>query len=150
VRVVVQVTKNGKCEVDGIVRGHVDYGYMLLVGFTNTDTLKDIEKVCKKINGLRIFPDEFGKINKSLSDIKGTILSISQFTLYADVKKGNRPSFTCALEFDKAKEYYKIFNDILKNTYNLHVEEGIFGGDMFITFTNCGPTTIIIDSKDLV
>ena len=121
---------------------------MLLVGFTTGDDINVLEKVAKKVQGLRILPDELGKMNKSLHDVNGEILSISQFTLYGDVKNGYRPSFTEALGGDLAKPLYEKFNEILRG-YGLRVSEGVFGADMQIKFVNMGPTTILIDSSNL-
>lgn len=146
-RVVVQRAIDASCSVDGKITGSIDKGYLLLVGFALDDTIDDINYVAKKVAGLRIFEDENGKINLSLKDVNGSILSISQFTLYADVKKGNRPSFTNSAPGNVAKPLYDTFNNILRNEYDLCVEEGIFGADMKIKFTNDGPVTIIIDSK---
>ena len=117
---------------------------MLLVGFGLDDTIENVKKMAYKVANLRIFPDSDDKLNLSILDVKGSILSISQFTLYADTKKGHRPGFSNALK-DGAKELYKAFNDILRNEYNLKVEEGIFGADMYVTFTNVGPTTIMLE-----
>jgi len=148
-RVVVQRVKNATCHVDGKLTGRCDNGFMILVGFTLTDTEAELKLLAKKVAGLRVFNDENMKMNKSLADINGTILSISQFTLYADAKHGNRPSFTEALPGDKALVLYERFNNILRTEYNLHVEEGIFGADMKVQFLNDGPVTIILDSKEL-
>lgn len=117
---------------------------MLLVGFGLDDTLDNVKKMAYKVANLRIFPDSDDKLNLSILDVKGSILSISQFTLYADTKKGHRPGFSNALK-DGAKELYLAFNEILRNEYNLKVEEGIFGADMYVTFTNVGPTTIMLE-----
>ena len=121
---------------------------MLLVGFGLNDNYQIIEKMAEKISKLRIFDDENGKVNKSIFDVEGKILSISQFTLYADCAKGNRPSFTDALGGEKAIEYYKYFNDCLRKL-NLEVQEGIFGANMKISLLNDGPTTILLDSEVL-
>lgn len=148
-KVVVQRCKNATCTVDGKITGKCDNGFMILVGFTHTDGKSELEKLAKKVAGLRIFEDENGKMNKSLADVSGSILSISQFTLYASCKGGNRPAFVDAMPGDKARPLYDEFNDILRNTYNLHVETGIFGADMKISFINDGPITIILDSEEL-
>lgn len=148
-RVIVQRAKNAKCMVKDTVSGKIEYGYMLLVGFTHSDTLEEIKHLAKKIIGLRIFEDENGKLNKSILDVGGAILAISQFTLYADSRKGNRPSFTDAMHYDTANQMFLQFVDVLKS-YNVVVETGVFGADMQIEFTNVGPTTIILDSKDLM
>ena len=117
---------------------------MLLVGFGLDDTIENVKKMALKVTNLRIFPDSNDKLNLSIKDVGGKILSISQFTLYGDAKKGNRPSFTNALK-DGAKELYLAFNEILRKEYNLIVEEGIFGADMNVTITNVGPTTILLE-----
>ena len=117
---------------------------MLLVGFGLDDTIENVKKMAYKVANLRIFPDSNDKLNLSIKDVDGSILSISQFTLYGDAKKGNRPSFTNALK-DGAKELYLEFNEILRKEYNLIVEEGIFGADMLVKITNVGPTTIFLE-----
>ena len=146
-RVVVQRVKYASCTVDGKITGKIDKGFLLLVGFKKGDTLLEMNKVLKKVIGLRIFEDEEGKMNKSLSDVSGDILAISQFTLYADSRKGNRPSFVEAMEFDKASNYYDLFCDELSKSFK--VEKGIFGADMKIELLNDGPVTIILDSDEL-
>ena len=147
-RVIVQRAKDAYCKIDGKIVGESKNGFMLLVGFTNGDTEADLDIVAKKVQGLRICADENGKMNKSLFDIGGSILSISQFTLYADITGGYRPSFTNAMKGELARPLYLLFNQKLRE-YGLVVEEGVFGADMEIGFINIGPTTIIIDSKDL-
>ena len=147
-KVVVQRVSNASCTVDNKITGQIEKGYMLLVGFGLNDNYQIIEKMAEKISKLRIFDDEDGKINKSIFDIKGKILSISQFTLYADCTKGNRPSFTNALGGDKATDFYKYFNECLRKL-NIEVEEGIFGANMKINLLNDGPTTILLDSEEL-
>ena len=147
-RVVVQVAKNASCTVDNKLVSHIDYGFMILVGLTQDDTIETLEKVAKKIQGLRILPDECGKMNKSLHDLNGEILSISQFTLYGDAKNGYRPSFTEALSGDLAKPLYEKFNEMLRG-YGLRVSEGVFGADMKISLLNDGPFTIVLDSDEL-
>lgn len=147
-RLVIQRVSNANCKVNGNITGEIENGYMILVGFGLNDSNTVVEKMAEKVSKLRIFEDENGKINKSIFDVNGKILSISQFTLYADCKKGNRPSFTNALGGDKAVELYKYFNDCLRKL-GLSVEEGIFGADMKISLLNDGPVTIILDSEDL-
>lgn len=144
IRVLVQRAIDASVEIDGKINGKIDYGYMLLVGFGLEDTIENVKKMAQKVTNLRIFPDDEGKLNLSIKDVGGSILSISQFTLYADSKKGNRPSFVNAKK-DGAKELYLEFNDILRREYNMHVEEGIFGADMNVKFTNVGPTTIMLE-----
>lgn len=145
-RVVVQRSGNSEVIVNNNIVGKIDKGLVILVGFTQGDSLNDIEYLVKKIINLRIFLDDKGLLNKSILDIKGRILSISQFTLYADTKKGNRPSFTKSLNKDEALNLYNMFNDCLKKYVS--VETGIFGADMLVKINNEGPITIIIDSKD--
>ena len=142
-KVVVQRCKDAKCVVDNKITGSVKDGLMVLVGFTQNDSIKEIEYLCKKIVNLRIFDDESGIMNKSILDVGGSILSISQFTLYGDTSKGNRPSYINALNGNEAIKLYDLFNQELSKS--VHVETGIFGSDMAITFTNVGPTTIIME-----
>lgn len=147
-RVIVQRSLAASCTVDGNITGQIDKGFMLLIGFNQNDTIDVLPKVLKKVVGLRIFSDEDGKMNKSLKDIGGSILAISQFTLYADCKHGNRPSFTEALGYQMANDLYLEFCQMLKKE-GINVQMGVFGGDMQIAFTNDGPVTIIIDSDNL-
>ncbi len=147
-RVVVQVVKDASCTVDSKLISKIDYGFMLLVGFTNGDTVLEVKKLAKKVQGLRVFPDEAGKMNLSLKSVSGSILSISQFTLYADSSSGYRPSFVNAMKGEEAINLYNNFNKELES-YSLEVKTGVFGADMQISFTNLGPTTIILDSNDL-
>lgn len=147
-RVIIQRVKEASCLVDNKTTGKIDTGYMLLVGFGLDDTKSVVEKVANKISKLRIFDDENGKINKSIFDVNGKILSISQFTLYGDIKGGNRPAFVNALGGNQAKELYDFFNRYLREL-GLEVEEGIFGADMKISLINDGPVTIVVDSKEL-
>lgn len=148
-KLVIQRVKHASCTIDNQVTGKCEKGYMILVGIGLDDDKTIVEKLAVKVSKLRIFDDENGKMNLSIFDVEGTILSISQFTLYADASKGNRPSFTNALSGDKAKELYLYFNECLRNL-NLHVEEGIFGADMKIDLLNDGPVTIILDSKEIL
>ena len=142
-KVVVQKVKEAKCTVDGKVTGEIKNGLMLLVGFTEGDNKEIIEKMALKIVNLRIFEDDNNVMNLSLLDVKGSILSISQFTLYADTKKGNRPSYINALKGEEATLLYDLFNEELRKY--THVETGIFGADMDISLINSGPTTIILE-----
>lgn len=146
-KVVLQNVLNCEVKIKDKVYSSIDRGFLLLVSFTDGDNLDIINKMANKISKLRVFMDENGKTNLSLLDVNGKIMSVSQFTLYADVKKGNRPSFTNCLDFNKAKELYLQFNLELKKL-NLKVEEGIFGEDMKVSFVNDGPFTLVIDSKE--
>ena len=133
-----------KCVVDGQVTGEIGKGYMLLVGFGHDDNKETARKYANKVAKLRIFDDENGKINRSIYDVNGAILSISQFTLYGDARKGNRPSFIEALGGQEAVELYDYFNECLREL-GLRVETGIFGADMKVSLTNDGPVTIILE-----
>lgn len=146
-RVLVQRSKNSKVTIDGKVNGSIEHGYVLLVGFTEGDSETIIDKMINKILNLRIFEDENGKMNLSILDTGGSILSISQFTLYANAKEGRRPSFVDALNPTDASNLYDIFNNKLKNM--IHTETGIFGADMKVEIYNDGPVTIMLDSKEL-
>lgn len=143
-RVVVQRSLQSSVAIGSDVVGKIEHGMVIFVGFTHNDSEKDIDYMIHKLLQLRIFDDEHGQMNRSILDTKGAILSISQFTLYGDCKKGNRPSFIEAMPFDKAKELYQIFNKKL-NEY-IHVETGVFGADMKVSITNDGPVTIMLES----
>lgn len=143
-RVVLQRVKNAKCTVDNIVTGEINNGYLLLVGYTNGDSINLNKIAAKKIANLRIFEDENGKMNLDIKKVNGKILCISQFTLYANTNDGNRPSFTKALNPVEAKELYLDFCNELRK-YELEVGEGIFGAHMNIELFNDGPCTIIFD-----
>ncbi|MBH0163282.1 D-tyrosyl-tRNA(Tyr) deacylase [Fictibacillus sp. 7GRE50] len=145
-KVVLQRAKEAKVLVDSDVKGRIDKGLVLLVGVTHEDTEKDADYLAEKIVNLRIFEDENEKMNLSLKDTEGSILSISQFTLYGDTKKGRRPNFMDAAKPDHAITMYDYFNDKLKSL-GVHVETGVFGAMMDVSFTNDGPVTLILDSK---
>ena len=147
-KLVIQRVKHAKVTIEGNVNGQIQGGYLLFVGMTHEDDEKVVEKLAKKVYDLRLFEDEQGKMNLSIIDVKGDILSISQFTLYADCKKGRRPSFTNAAKPDEANRLYEYFNDTLRNL-GLHVETGIFGADMKVELYNDGPVTVMLDSKEL-
>ncbi|MDD5792206.1 MAG: D-aminoacyl-tRNA deacylase [Erysipelotrichaceae bacterium] len=148
-RLIVQLVKESSCTIDGRITGAINKGFMVLVGFGPDDNEEITRKMAEKMVKLRIFGDNEGKMNLSLKDVDGAILSISQFTLYADCKKGNRPSFSGAMEPNKAKELYLYFNEYLRSL-GYQVEEGIFGADMKIALVNDGPVTIILDSKEVI
>ncbi|MGL4589183.1 MAG: D-aminoacyl-tRNA deacylase [Mycoplasmatales bacterium] len=147
-RVVIQRVKKAAVEVNSETVGEIKQGLCLLVGFTANDSKVEVMKVASKIMKMRIFTDEEGKLNRSIEDINGEILSISQFTVYADCKKGNRPSFTKSMNFTEASALYDIFNQELI-ALNATVKTGIFGADMAIELVNDGPVTIILDSDEL-
>lgn len=142
-KIVVQRSLKSSVKVDNKVVGSIDHGLVLLVGFTYKDNLDIIDYMVDKVLNLRIFDDENGIMNKSLLDVGGDILSISQFTLYADSRKGRRPSYVNALNGAEAIKLYDIFNDKLKN--HVKVETGIFGAEMEVSITNDGPITIILE-----
>ena len=144
-KVVVQRSKKSSVEVDNVVVGSIDKGLVVLVGFTHGDNIHDIEYLVDKIINLRIFDDENGVMNKSILDVNGSILNISQFTLYADTLKGRRPSYVNALKNIEAKPLYDLFNEKLRE--KIKVETGIFGSDMKVAITNDGPVTIIMESR---
>ncbi len=143
-KVVVQKAKDAKVVVDGNICASITDGLVVLVGFCSDDTLEKLEPIVKKIVNLRIFLDENHVMNKSILDVKKEILSVSQFTLYADVKKGNRPSYIKALNSKDALELYNKFNELLSNY--VPVKTGIFKADMELHLVNMGPTTIIIEN----
>ena len=147
-RLLIQRVNHASVKVDGEVIGNIGKGFLVLVGIGQNDTREIADKYMKKMLGLRIFEDENGKMNKSIQDVEGSILSISQFTLYADCKKGNRPSFTNAGKPDLATTLYDKFNQKLQEQ-GMHVETGVFGADMKIELLIDGPVTIVLDSKEL-
>ena len=147
-RFIIQVVTNSDVKIDGEVRGAIDRGYMVLIGVGKDDTKEIADKMIKKMLGLRIMADENGKTNLSLKDVNGELLLISQFTLYADLSRGNRPGFTTCGSQDMAKELYHYIIDECKKQVP-KVEQGEFGADMKVSLTNDGPFTIILDSAEL-
>ena len=145
-RVVLQRVSHASVTVEEKVIGKIKCGFLLLVGVTHDDAMEDMEYLVRKIVQMRIFEDEEGKLNHSIQDIGGEILSVSQFTLYADTKKGNRPSFSKAAPGDVALEMFEQFNGLLGDT-GIPVETGQFGADMKVELLNDGPVTILLDSK---
>ena len=145
-RTVIQRVSKSSVTIDDKVYNFIDEGFMVLVGFTLDDDINDINYIVKKIVNLRVFNDINGVMNRSIIDVGGSILSISQFTLYADTKKGNRPSYKRALNGEHSSKLYDEFNKELSKYEN--VKTGIFGSDMKVSLINDGPVTIIIDSKN--
>lgn len=148
-RLVIQRVSEASVEIESKINGEIKEGFMVLVGITNDDNKEVVEKMADKLIHLRIFEDENEKLNLSLMDVKGEILSISQFTLYANCKKGRRPSFLDAAKPDLSKPLYEYFNEYLTKK-GVHVETGIFGAMMNVSLINDGPTTIILDSKEIL
>lgn len=146
-RVVIQRVSQASVVADGEENGKIKQGFVLLVGVEEADTDEDVAYLTRKIANLRIFEDDEGKMNLSLRDVQGEILSISQFTLHANTKKGNRPSFIEAAKPEKADELYDQLNDNLRQE-GFTVETGVFGADMDVSLVNDGPVTILIDSKN--
>ena len=146
-KIVIQRSLKSEVSVNNKIVGKIEKGLVLLVGFHEEDTIEDIDYLVNKIVKLRIFEDENQKMNKSILDVNGEILSISQFTLQADTKKGNRPSFIKAMNYEKAKEMYELFNNKLKDK-KINVYTEIYGADMKVSITNDGPVTIILESRE--
>lgn len=147
-RAVLQRVSSASCMVDGQVTGQIDTGFLVLVGVEDADTLDDAQWLAQKIVGMRVFGDENGLMNKALADVDGSILLISQFTLFAQTKKGNRPSFIRAAKPDKAIPLYEQMIAILNSLTGKTIATGIFGADMKISLVNDGPVTITIDTKN--
>ena len=147
-RVLIQRVKKGSVEVDNKIISKINQGIVLFVGIENSDDNIDIEWICKKVSQLRIFDDFNSIMNKSLIDIQGDILIISQFTLHASTKKGNRPSYIKAAKSDFAKNIYDKFLIAIKSKINKEPKAGVFGADMLVKIENDGPVTIFMDSKN--
>ena len=148
-RVVVQRCSRAEVRIDGQTVGQIGRGFLLLVGVTDGDSEAQADLLAKKVAQMRVFEDSEGKMNLALKDVDGAILSISQFTLYADCKKGTRPSFIRAARPETAAPLYDYFNARLRSEYGLQVETGRFGADMKVDFINDGPVTILLDSAEL-
>lgn len=148
-RVVIQRCSRAEVRIDGKTVGQIGKGFLLLVGVTDGDTEVQANLLAKKVAQMRVFEDAEGKMNLALNDVDGAILSISQFTLYADCKKGNRPSFIRAARPEIAEPLYDYFNEKLRTEYGLHVETGRFGADMKVDFINDGPVTILLNTEEL-
>jgi len=147
-RAVLQRVTQASCTVDGEVTGTIDTGFLVLLGIEDADTLADLDWLAQKIIGMRVFGDENGMMNKALAEVGGDILLISQFTLFASTKKGNRPGFTRAARPDVAIPLYEEMIEKLSALLGKKVKTGIFGADMKIALLNDGPVTILIDTKD--
>lgn len=149
-KVVLQRVKSASVSIEDVVVGAINQGYLLLVGVGPDDTKEDVQYLARKISGMRIFSDENGKMNLSIHQVNGSILSISQFTLFADTKKGNRPSYTSAANPELAKTLYEELNVLLRDEYGIVVETGVFGADMQVSLVNDGPVTILLDTKQAI
>ena len=147
-RAVLQRVTQASCTVDGKITGEIKTGFLVLLGVEDADTDDDLQWLAQKIASMRVFGDENGLMNKALADVNGDILLISQFTLFASTKKGNRPGFTRAARPDKAIPIYEQMIKELEKLTNKKVATGIFGADMKINLLNDGPVTIIMDTKD--
>lgn len=147
-RAVLQRVTQASCKVDNKITGEIDNGFLVLLGIEDADTIEDLEWLAQKIANMRVFSDENDLMNKSLADIDGNILLISQFTLFAATKKGNRPGFTRAARPEKAIPLYEAMIKQLSALLNKEIQCGIFGADMKISLLNDGPVTIVMDTKD--
>jgi D-tyrosyl-tRNA(Tyr) deacylase len=147
-RAVLQRVTRASCTVEGQITSEIGIGFLVLLGIEDADTEEDLQWLAQKITGMRIFGDENGLMNKALADVGGDILLISQFTLFAATKKGNRPGFTRAARPDKAIPMYEQMIKTLATLTGKKIETGIFGADMKISLLNDGPVTIIMDTKD--
>ena len=148
-RAVVQRVKRAQVSVEGSITGKIEKGILVLLGVGENDEIEDLEYMAKKIINLRIFEDNEDKMNLSVLDVGGNVLVISQFTLYGDCRKGNRPSYSKAARPDIAKEYYDRFIDYIKDNYKIKVESGVFQVSMEVDFINDGPVTLMLDSKKI-
>ncbi|HLV41845.1 MAG TPA: D-aminoacyl-tRNA deacylase [Brumimicrobium sp.] len=147
-KVVIQRTTEASVTIENKIAGQIGNGFLLLLGIAEDDTNEDIEWLCRKLSSLRIFSDEEGKMNLSIQDIKGDFLVVSQFTLHAKTKKGNRPSFIHAAKPEVAIPLYEKFKKVLAAVSGREVKSGEFGADMQVSLVNDGPVTIIIDTKN--
>lgn len=147
-RAVIQRVTSASCKVNGQITGSIDLGFLVLLGIEDADTQEDLEWLAAKVVNMRVFGDAEGLMNKALADVNGNILLISQFTLFAATKKGNRPGFTRAARPDKAIPLYEAMINQLSSLLNKPIQTGIFGADMKISLINDGPVTITIDTKN--
>jgi D-aminoacyl-tRNA deacylase len=148
VRVVIQRVQEASVTIENSIVGEIGLGLLVLLGIEESDTLEDIDYLVKKLNQLRIFSDAEGKMNASIQDVQGSFLVVSQFTLHASTKKGNRPSFIRAAHPDQAIPLYNVFISALNKFANVSVETGEFGADMKVRLLNDGPVTLLLDSKE--
>ena len=148
-RILLQTVKSAHVDIEGKTVGAISHGYLLLVGFTTGDDKEIVDKMIDKTLSLRVFADEHRQINLSIYDVNGDILSVSQFTLYADTRKGRRPSFTDAMRPHEAEELYDYFNQELEHKFGKGIATGVFGADMLVYSINDGPFTVMLDSKEL-
>lgn len=148
-RCLLQRVSTASVSVDGKTVGSIGKGYMLLFGAAPNDDEETANALARKIAALRVFEDENGKMNKSIADVCGSVLAVSQFTLYADCRKGNRPSFTAACPPARANELYEYFCNALREL-GVHTEQGVFGADMQVSLINDGPVTVMLDSDEIV
>lgn len=150
-RFLIQRVTEASVEVEGKITGSIDNGFLVLIGVSETDTKEVADKMVKKLLGLRIFADDAGKTNLSVTDVEGSLLLVSQFTLYADCRKGNRPSFTSAGSPELAEELYEYVIEVCRRELGeeTKVQTGVFGGDMKVSLVNDGPFTIMLDSENL-
>lgn len=147
-KTVVQRCSRAEVRIGGETVGKIGLGFVLLVGITHEDTEKDAEWMAKKVASLRVFEDDERKMNRAITEVNGAVLSISQFTLYGDARKGNRPSFVRAARPEVAEPLYNRFNTLLRTEYGLTVETGVFGADMQVDFINDGPVTILLETEN--
>lgn len=147
-RALIQRVKNARVTVEGNVTGEISQGFLILLGVSPDDSEKDCDRLADKISGLRIFSDENDKINLSIKDVEGEILVVSQFTLYADCRKGNRPSFTNAAKPELADRLYEYFVNVCREKITSHVQTGVFGADMKVELLNDGPFTVMLETRD--
>lgn len=148
-KLLIQIARNASVTVDQEVIGAIPYGYLVLIGIEESDTQEIADRMIHKMMGLRIFPDDAGKTNLDLSAVNGSLLLVSQFTLYANCKKGNRPSFVDAAKPEYAERLYEYITEKCKS-YSVTVATGRFGADMKVSFTNEGPFTVMLDSHEIL
>lgn len=147
-KALIQRVKSSSVTVDGKVTGEIGQGYLILLGVGKGDTEKDCRRLVDKVSGLRIFSDEKDKINLSLRDVNGGLLIVSQFTLYADCRKGNRPGFTDSAPPEEAEKLYEQFVMLCRENITENVQTGVFGADMQVALVNDGPFTVLLETKD--